>query len=63
MLAGDAAVTDPVCSKSPKRGEVDQVIRFFSQGAAGLDNADLIEQPIVFRTNANSRSLKPGIQS
>lgn len=59
MLAGDAAATDPVCSKSPKRGEVDKVIRFASQRPAGLDNAHVIEQPIVFRTNANSRSLLP----
>lgn len=57
MLAGDAAATDPVCSKSPKRDRVDQVIRFASQGGAGLDKAQVIEQPIVFRTNANSRTL------
>lgn len=57
MLAGDAAATDPVCSKSPKRDWVDQVIRFASQGGAGLDKAQVIEQPIVFRTNANSRAL------
>ncbi|MDN4036140.1 pyrroloquinoline quinone biosynthesis protein PqqE [Massilia sp. YIM B02443] len=57
MLAGDAAATDPVCSKSPKRGQVDQVIRFASQPGAGLDKAQVIEQPIVFRTNANSRTL------
>ena len=46
-----------MCSKSPKRGEVDKVIRFASQRPAGLDNGHVIEQPIVFRTNANSRSL------
>ena len=57
MLAGDAAATDPVCSKSPKRAEVDKVIRFASQRPAALDNAHVIEQPIVFRTNANSRTL------
>jgi pyrroloquinoline quinone biosynthesis protein E len=57
MLAGDAAATDPVCSKSPKRDRVDQVIRFASQAGAGLDKGQVIEQPIVFRTNANSRTL------
>lgn len=57
MLAGDAAATDPVCSKSPKRDRVDQVIRFASQPNAGLDGAHIVEQPILFRTNANSRSL------
>ena len=55
MLAGDAAATDPVCSKSPKRDRVDQVIRFASQ--PGAQAAAVIEQPIVFRSNANSRSL------
>lgn len=53
MLAGDAAATDPVCAKSPRRGEVDQVIAFAARPRA----PEAIEQPIVFRSNANSRSL------
>jgi pyrroloquinoline quinone biosynthesis protein E len=57
MLAGDAAATDPVCSKSPNRGKIDQVIKFASQPGADLRGGRVIEQPIVFRTNANSRSL------
>jgi len=52
MLAGDAAATDPVCAKSPRRQEVDRVIAF--AGSAGRS-----EQPILFRTAANSRSLIP----
>ena len=57
MLAGDAAATDPVCSKSPNRGKIDQVIAFARQPGAGEDGGRVREQPIVFRTNANSRSL------
>lgn len=57
MLTGDPAATDPVCSKSPKRDQVDQVIRFVSQTEARIGRAHVIEQPILFRTNANSRQL------
>jgi len=52
MLAGDATAADPVCAKSPHRHEVDRVIAF----AAGRARE---EQPILFRTNANSRIMKP----
>ena len=51
MLAGDAAATDPVCAKSPLRGSVDQII----QVAASRVTAKVIEQPMIFRTDANSR--------
>jgi pyrroloquinoline quinone biosynthesis protein E len=57
MLAGDAAATDPVCSKSPHRDQVDQVIKFASMPGTQPGGGQVIEQPIVFRTNANSRSL------
>ena len=53
MLAGDAAATDPVCGKSPLRGSVDQIIRV----AASRVTATIVEQPMIFRTDANSRSL------
>jgi hypothetical protein len=46
-----------VCSKSPKRDQVDQVIRFASQTGATSGGAHVIEQPILFRTNVNSRQL------
>ncbi len=49
MLAGDAAATDPVCAKSPRRQEVERVIAFAARGGA--------TQPILFRTDANSRAL------
>jgi len=51
MLAGDASAADPVCAKSPHRHEVDRVVVL----AAGLARN---EQPILFRTDANSRRLK-----
>jgi pyrroloquinoline quinone biosynthesis protein E len=60
MLAGDAAATDPVCSKSPNRAKVDQVIRFAARPGADLGGGTVIEQPIIFRTNANSRVLAAG---
>ena len=53
MLAGDAAAADPVCAKSPHRHRVNQVI-------ASVANHVGKEQPILFRTDANSRSLKEG---
>ncbi len=56
MLAGDAAATDPVCAKSPRRAEIDKVIHFAAQGAITTHTAHN-EKPIVFRNNANSRAL------
>ena len=60
MLAGDAAATDPVCSKSPERDQIDQVIRFASQTCVVVGGGHVIEQPILFRTDANSRQLSGG---
>ena len=53
MLAGDAAATDPVCSKSPLRGKVDEIIMI----AANRATAVVTEQPMIFRSNENSRRL------
>lgn len=53
MLAGDAAATDPVCSKSPLRPQVDAIIA----AAATRVAHGIAEQPLVFRSNANSRTL------
>jgi len=64
MLAGDAAATDPVCAKSPRRHEVEQVIAFAARAAAApaanVGNARNAgnAQAILFRTDANSRSLR-----
>lgn len=54
MLAGDAAATDPVCAKSPMRHKVDAIILQARQPAPA---AVVVEQPIVFRTDAHSRKL------
>ena len=53
MLAGDARAADPVCSKSPQRGRVDAII-FQAALKAPMDAGT---QPILFRTDANSRAL------
>jgi pyrroloquinoline quinone biosynthesis protein E len=56
MLAGDAAATDPVCAKSPQRGQVDRVIAFAARSGSGSGEPSR-EQPVVFRSNANSQRL------
>jgi pyrroloquinoline quinone biosynthesis protein E len=50
MLAGDPAATDPVCSKSPLRHRVDEVIAMAAGAVAGPQ-----VHPLVFRSPANSR--------
>ena len=50
QIVGDAAATDPVCSKSPHHG---QVVKLVQQAPARR------EIPIVFRSDANSRDLHP----
>ena len=54
LLTGDAANADPVCDKSPKHGEVVEAVRFAA--TAGESR----EQPILFRNDANSRTLTAG---
>jgi pyrroloquinoline quinone biosynthesis protein E len=53
MLAGDARAADPVCSKSPQRDRVDAIIFQAANKAA----PEVRAQPILFRTDANSRAL------
>jgi pyrroloquinoline quinone biosynthesis protein E len=55
-LTGDAANADPVCSKSPRHGDIVRIVRQAqaSQEAAGR------EAPLVFRSDANSRLLARG---
>ncbi|WP_206995513.1 pyrroloquinoline quinone biosynthesis protein PqqE [Trinickia mobilis] len=54
LLTGDPANADPVCDKSPMHGEVVEAVRF----AAAAAPADAFrEQPILFRNDANSRTL------
>ena len=50
---GDARAADPVCSKSPQRERVDAII--FQ--AANKLAPEVRTQPIMFRTDANSRHL------
>jgi pyrroloquinoline quinone biosynthesis protein E len=54
MLAGDPAATDPVCSKSPLRHRVDEVIAMAAGAVAGPQAAPQVH-PLVFRSPANSR--------
>ncbi|MBP0589457.1 pyrroloquinoline quinone biosynthesis protein PqqE [Paraburkholderia sp. LEh10] len=56
LLTGDAANTDPVCDKSRLHGAVEQTVRFAAaRPQAALRRASLRDQPIIFRTDANSR--------
>ncbi|SFU27543.1 pyrroloquinoline quinone biosynthesis protein PqqE [Pseudoduganella namucuonensis] len=51
-LTGDAANTDPVCSKSPRHGELQRIVVQAHKAQA----ADVLK-PLVFRSDANSRLL------
>jgi pyrroloquinoline quinone biosynthesis protein E len=54
-LTGDAANADPVCSKSPHHGLVADIVLQAARKAAAP-----AEQPILFRTDANSRRFFDG---
>lgn len=53
MLTGDAANTDPVCSKSPLHSKLVDDIRTIEQNA----NSGIEEKPLVFRNMRSSKSL------
>ncbi len=53
LLAGDPAVADPVCDKSPDRGVVDQAI----EKAQLTPALPLKDQPLIFRDPVESRRL------
>ncbi len=53
LLAQDAAAADPVCSKSPHHGLVQQAVMKAEQAAA----VRVTQHPLVFREPANSRRL------
>ncbi len=55
MISGDAAAADPVCSKSPDRGRIDE---FVAQAQTAEPAA--AERPLVFRDPKNSRALGAG---
>ncbi len=52
LLTGDAAATDPVCSKSPHHNEIRQIIMH-----AQKNIQTVTEHPVIFRTDKNSRLL------
>ncbi|WP_109483680.1 pyrroloquinoline quinone biosynthesis protein PqqE [Paraburkholderia sp. C35] len=60
LLTQDAANADPVCDKSPHHEQVVHVVRDAAQRSAGLA-AD--EQPITFRTDANSTRITANAQA
>ena len=53
MLTGDAANTDPVCSKSPLHSNLVENIRRIESNAEN----NIVEKPLVFRNMRNSKSL------
>ena len=56
MLAGDPAMADPVCAKSPHRRRVDAVVERADAG----DTPDPAVRPLVFRDPKASRRLGSG---
>ncbi len=59
LLTGDAAATDPVCSKSPHHNVVKDIIMRKHNTASRTASITIEERPIMFRTDANSRELNP----
>ncbi len=53
MLTGDAEAADPVCSKSPHHHLIEQAIQ-------DAQNPLIREQPIIFRTDKNSKKYVEG---
>ena len=53
MLTGDAANTDPVCSKSPNHGKLVEDIRRIE----AISKQNIIEKPLVFRNMRASKKL------
>jgi pyrroloquinoline quinone biosynthesis protein E len=54
-LTGDAENADPVCGKSPHHGDLQKIVL-----RAHARQATVTEQPIVFRTDANSMRFARG---
>ncbi len=53
LLSGDAEAADPVCTKSPHRHLIDEAL-------VNSQNPQLREQPIIFRTDKNSKKYVAG---
>ena len=56
LLTGDAAATDPVCSKSPLNSVVKEII--IRNNETSLAKTKVNEKPIIFRTDKNSKEMK-----
>jgi pyrroloquinoline quinone biosynthesis protein E len=50
VLTGDASATDPVCSKSPQHGVIDDLLASARKQALNGN-----EKPLVFRNSKNAR--------
>lgn len=55
LFTGDAAATDPVCSKSPLHESVVKVVRNAASTPVDANNRPVLEHPLVFRNDAMSR--------
>ncbi len=55
-LTGEAANADPVCSKSPHHGEVKKAV-LLAQTSRKTELQQQVIQPMLFRTDANSRKF------
>lgn len=53
LLSGDAEMADPVCTKSPNRHLIDEAL-------VNSQNPLVREQPIIFRTDKNSKKYVEG---
>lgn len=53
LLTGDAEGADPVCSKSPNHHVIEQAV-------ADAQNPQIQAQPIIFRTDKNSKKILEG---
>ncbi len=54
MLAGDPAMADPVCAKSPDRPKVDALVE---RAQRARDAPEPVMHPLVFRDPKESRRL------
>jgi pyrroloquinoline quinone biosynthesis protein E len=59
-LTGDAENADPVCSRSPQHADVQAIVMHAHRAQQAMQEQSV--QPIVFRTDANSRRIgKPAV--
>ncbi|MEO8121640.1 MAG: pyrroloquinoline quinone biosynthesis protein PqqE, partial [Rhodoferax sp.] len=61
LLTGDAAAADPVCSKSPHHEKVVSIVRAAAARIADEPARSADWQPLVFRTDRNSRALSAAL--